>query len=246
VSISNAEVIAKLKKRDVQTKPFYPAECADFYEEMLKKYDHIFSFHLSQHISGNYKSAVSALGFLTDESAERITVLDMGCVSCSLGLVVKKGVELIREDPDPATIAQRLEPYIENTYMGFTVENLTWLRKGGRVGRFAAAMGGMLNVKPIIQLQEGKLVATEKQRGKKAALKRLVELTSEHCRALGGESDIWVAYADNLEEAVIVRESLAAAVDSSSDAIKMVEVGATIAVHTGPGSLLIAVSPKLA
>ena len=245
VSISNNEVIKKMqKKKDVYTKPFYPFECADCYEKLLGSYDKLVSFHLSTELSGCYKSAVSGRRLLFREDADRIKVLDLGSVSVSLGLVVRKAVEMLKEDGDFATIEKRLEPYRKNTFMGFTVENLKWLKKGGRVSAFAAFVGGMLDIKPIINLDHAKLVPIEKHRGKKPALKRLVTMAAEKCRQFKGNCDIWLAYAGNLDEALITREKLAAQTGKKPEDMQMAEVGATISVHAGPGSVCIAMTPN--
>jgi len=79
VSISNNDVIENmLKNKDVSTKPFYPFECADYYDRLLGKYDKIVSFHLSTELSGCYKSAVNAHKLLFSDDAERIKILDLG------------------------------------------------------------------------------------------------------------------------------------------------------------------------
>lgn len=245
ISIDNKTVLDCLKqKRDVHTKPFYPVECSDYFENLLSQYDHIVSFHLSNHLSGNYRSACAALDLMFKEDAQRITVLDLGSVSVSLGLIVKQAVRLMAENDDVATLYDRLRPYIDNTFMGFTVDNLTWLKKGGRVGAFAAFVGSMFDIKPIIHLEAAKLIPTEKHRGKKPALKRLVTMAADRYRGLRGRCEIWLAYADNLNEVMVTREKLAATLDRDVESIKMAEVGATIAVHTGPGSVCIAMSPS--
>lgn len=245
VSISNTEVIKKLQgKKDVSTKPFYPFECADFYEKLLGKYDKIVSFHLSTELSGCYKSAVNARNLLFSDDAERVKILDLGSVSVSLGLVVKKAVELLRQDGDFTTIEKRIEPYKNNTFMGFTVDNLKWLKKGGRVSAFSAFVGGMLDIKPIINLDNAKLVPIERHRGKKPALKRLVTMAEEKNRQYKGNCSIWLAYAGNKEEALITRDKLAARTGRKAEEMQMAEVGATISVHTGPGSVCIAMTPN--
>ena len=244
VSISNTDVSKKMQKnKDVYTKPFYPFECADYYEKLLGKYDKVVSFHLSTELSGCYKSAVSARDLLFRDDAQRIKILDLGGVSVSLGLVVQKAVEMLRQDGNLATIENRLEPYKKNTFMGFTVDNLKWLKKGGRVSAFAAFVGGMLDIKPIINLDQAKLIPVEKHRGKKPALKRLVTMAAEKYRQLKGNCDIWLAYAGNLDEALITREKLGVATGRKPEEMQMAEVGATISVHTGPGSVCIAMTP---
>ena len=245
VSISNTEVIKKMKKnKSVMTKPFYPFECADFYEKLLGSYDKIVSFHLSTELSGCYKSALNARELMFSEDAARIKILDLGSVSASLGLVVKKAVGMLRKDGDLSTIERRLAPYKRHAFMGFTVDNLKWLKKGGRVSAFSAFVGSMLDIKPIINLDNAKLVPIAKHRGKKPALKRLVTMAEEKYRQLKGNCSIWLAYAGNIEETQITRDKLAARIGRDPKEMPMVEVGATISVHTGPGSVAIAMAPN--
>jgi len=245
-SISNREVVEALrKKRDVFTKPFYPYECADVFEKLLEKYDRVVSFHLSTELSGNYNSAVAALNLMFEDEAQRIKVMDLRGVSVSLGLVVKKAVELLREDDNVETLDARLQPYLRDLFMGFTVQDLDWLKKGGRVSAFAAFVGGMLDIKPIIRLENAKLIPKDRMRGKKPALKRLVDMAASQYRKLDGNCDIWVAYNDNLDEAMVTRERLADRLARRPDDIYLAEVGATISVHTGPGAVCIAMSPRV-
>ena len=245
-TISNQEVVAALKqRRDVYTKPFYPHECADIFEELLDRYDQVVSFHLSTEISGNYNSAVAALNLMFEDEARRIKVMDLHGVSISMGLVVKKAVELLQEDDDIDTLDARLQPYLRELFMGFTVEDLDWLKKGGRVSAFAAFVGSMLDIKPIIRLENARLIPKDRMRGKKPALKRLVDMAESQYRRLDGNCDIWVAYNDNLEEAMVTRDHLAARLAWQAGDIHLAEVGATIAVHTGPGSMCIAMTPRV-
>lgn len=244
VSIDNAGVIAALKKkRDVYTRPFLPGECAALYDSLLETYERIVSFHLSTHLSGCYQSAVSALNLMFEEDADRISVLDTGSVSATLGLAVMKSVERLRAPGAVPSLQQCLAPYRDGAFMIFTVEDLQWLKRGGRVSAFAAFVGGMLNIKPIITLEDARLVPREKHRGKKHALKRMVELAEENFRRMQGNCHLWIAYAGNLSEVMLTREKLAARIDRSVEEIKLVEIGATIAVHAGPGSVAISMVP---
>ena len=245
-NITNREVVEALKqRRDVYTKPFYPHECADIFEALLDRYDRVVSFHLSTELSGNYKSALAALNLMFEDEARRIKVMDLRGVSISMGLVVKKAVELLHEDDCLDTLDVRLQPYLQELFMGFMVDDLSWLKKGGRVSAFAAFVGGMLDIKPIIRLENARLIPKDRMRGKKPALKRLVEMAESEYRRLDGNCDIWVAYNDNLEEAMVTRDHLAARVARQAKDIYMAEVGATIAVHTGPGSMCIAMTPQV-
>jgi DegV family protein with EDD domain len=245
-TISNREVVEALKqRRDVYTKPFYPHECADVFEDLLERYDRVVSFHLSTELSGNYNSAIAALNLMFEDEARRIKVMDLRGVSISMGLVVKKAVELLRGDDNLDTLDARLQPYLQELFMGFTVEDLDWLKKGGRVSAFAAFVGGMLDIKPIIRLENARLIPKDRMRGKKPALKRLVDMAESQYRRLDGNCDIWVAYNDNLEEAMVTRDRLAERLAQQAKNIYLAEVGATISVHTGPGSVCIAMTPKV-
>lgn len=245
IGIDNQGVIERLKKhREVYTKPFFPVECADFFENLLEQYDHVVSFHLSTHLSGNFQSATNSLNLMAEEDAERVTILDLGSVSISLAMLVKKAVEIMREDNDPSTLAARMAPYRENAFMGFTVENLIWLKKGGRVSAFSAFVGRMLDIKPIINLQGARLVPTERHRGKKPALKRLVEMAEAQNERFNGNCDVWLAHADCLDEVAFTREKLSVRIGKAPQDINMVEIGATISVHAGPGSICVAMLPN--
>jgi DegV family protein with EDD domain len=246
VGIDNTEVIQHLKQnRTVFTTPFYPHECADLFEKLLAQYEQMVLFDLSTHLSGCYKSALTALRLLPPALEKRITVIDLQTVSVSLGLAVQAAVLLLRAGCRPDMLAERMAPFIKYDFLAFTVQKLKWLRKGGRVSALAAFVGGMLDVKPIIQLKDARLIPIERQRGKKAARQRLLDMASRHCRRLKGRADIWIAYADNLPEALRFREKLALMTDRPADSIRMVEIGATISVHTGPGAIGVAVAPRL-
>ncbi|MFW6283793.1 MAG: DegV family protein [Desulfosalsimonas sp.] len=244
-TISNAEVLKNLrKKKEVYTTPFYPFECTQLYDRLLQKYDEVVSFHLSKHISGNYKSACAARQFMGEKDAARVHILDLENVAVSLALVVKKAAELLRNGTPPAALEKKLEPYKKNAFLSFTVDNLVWLKKGGRVNAFDAFVGNMLDFKPIIELREGRLVPVDRHRGKKPALKRLVSMTEEAFKKFSGKCEILMGYAGNLEEVMITREKLAAAIGKPADSIAMAEAGATISVHTGPGSAFVSLLPR--
>jgi DegV family protein with EDD domain len=188
---------------------------------------------------------MAALNLMFEDEARRIKVMDLGGVSVSLGLAVKKAVELLQEDRDLDTLDDRLHPYLSGLFMAFTVQNLFWLKKGGRVSSFAAFVGGMLDIKPIIRLEDAKLIPKDRMRGKKPALRRLLDMAENQYRQLDGNCDIWVAYADNLKEALVTRDRLADRLEHRAEDILMAEVGATISVHTGPGAVCIAMSPRV-
>ncbi|MBW1644116.1 MAG: DegV family protein [Deltaproteobacteria bacterium] len=245
INITNNDVIEHMKTgSDVHTTPFFPSECADFYEELLTRYDKIVSFHLSTHLSDNFRSAKSSLNLLYDNDAERVHIIDLESVSISQGMIVKKAIDLIKGNCELSALENLLKPYMKSTRMWFTVDDLAWLKKGGRVSSFSAFVGGMLDIKPIIGLEGAKLVPMEKHRGKKLAIKRIVEMAEAANKKFRGDCDFCVAYSDNIEEVMITREKLAERTGRRVEDIDVVQVGATISVHTGPGSVALAMLPN--
>lgn len=245
VNISNKEVVAYLKQnREVHTTPYFPSECADIFEKLLLKYDRIVSFHISTELSGNYQSAINSLNLLFADEAEKIKVIDTHNVCIGQGLLVKKAVDSLQKGLSP----QELEPFLtsfQNTsFLCFTVDNLIWLKKGGRVSSFSAFVGSMLNIKPIIELEDAKLVPKEKHMGRSSAIDRMIQMTTDYYTECNRDCDIWVAHVDDIEGALSVVARLSRRLELKPEHFRVVDIGATIAVHSGPGSVCIAALKK--
>ena len=245
VTIHNKDVVAHLKRfRKVHTSPYFPSECADFYEKLLFKYEKLISFHVSTELSGNYQSALNSINLLMEEDASRITVIDSGNVSIGQGLFVKRAVEYLSSDPDVNGLEKSLDLLKKYSFFCFTVDNLIWLKQGGRVSAFSAFVGSMLNIKPIISLKGARLIPVEKHRGRQSSIKRLIQMASEKYKHYRGKCDIWVAHVDALDDAIFLSEELSVKMGLDLGEIEIVDIGATIAVHAGPGGLCIAMMPK--
>ena len=238
VTISNQDVVECLNEdRDVKTAPPFPGEYSDFYEKMAGKYDRILSFHVSSDLSDCYKSANNSMRILSDKAAEKITLIDTRNVSVGQALIIKKAVEMKKKYNAPDFMKKHLEPFIKNSMLLFTVENLYWLKRAGKLNIFSSLMGNFLNVKPVIGLKNGKLVPMGKHKGREPAVEEMVKLALEEYVKFGLRQDIWIAHADALEEAVRMQETMIGISSDMSSNIRVIEIGPTIAAHTGPGCL---------
>ena len=238
VTISNQDVVECLNEdRDVKTAPPFPSEYSDFYEKMAGKYERILSFHVSSDLSDCYKSAKNSMKILFDKTAEKITLIDTKNVSVGQALIIKKAVELKKKYNSPDSIKKHLEPFIRNSMLLFTVENLYWLKRAGKLNIFSSLMGNFLNVKPVIGLKSGKLVPLGKHKGREPAIEEMIRMAREAYEKLGLRQDIWIAHADATEDAVRVQETLMGISADMGSNIKVLEIGPTIAAHTGPGCL---------
>lgn len=238
VTISNQDVVECLNEdRDVKTAPPFPSEYSDFYEKMAGKYDRILSFHVSSDLSDCYKSANNSMKILSDKAAEKITLIDTRNVSVGQALIIKKAVEMKKKYNSPDSMKKYLEPLINNSMLLFTVENLYWLKRAGKLNIFSSLMGNFLNVKPVIGLKSGKLVPMGKHKGREPALEEMIKLAREKYEEFGLHQDIWIAHADALEEAVGIQETLMEISEDIRSNIRVLEIGPTIAAHTGPGCI---------
>ena len=238
VTISNQDVVECLNEdRDVKTAPPFPSEYSDFYEKMAGKYDRILSFHVSSDLSDCYKSANNSMRILSDKAAEKITLIDTRNVSVGQALIIKKAVEMKKKYNSPDSMKKYLEPFIKNSMLLFTVENLYWLKRAGKLNIFSSLMGSLLNVKPVIGLKSGKLVPMGKHKGREPALEGMIKLAREEYEKFGLRQDIWIAHADALEEAVGIQETLMEISEDMRSNVRVMEIGPTIAAHTGPGCL---------
>lgn len=116
----------------------------------------------------------------------------------------------------------------------FTVDDLEYLLRGGRVSRAAAMIGGILNIKPVLDVEDGKLVPREKVRGRKKSLKRIVEIAEERGVDLK-EQIIGISHGDDIEAAEMVKAMLEEKFGCNKFIINM--VGCVIGAHSGPGTL---------
>ena len=119
----------------------------------------------------------------------------------------------------------------------FTVENLYWLKRAGKLNIFSSLLGNFLNVKPVIGLKSGKLVPLGKHKGRESALEEMIKLALEGYVKFGLRQDIWIAHADALEDAVRIQDVLMGISADMRSNIRVIEIGPTIAAHTGPGCL---------
>ena len=131
---------------------------------------------VSSIISATYNSALNARELLPDKD---ITVIDSQSVSMGQGYMVIAAARAVREGYDKESAISAALAFSERSKLFACLATLKYLAMSGRVGHLAAGMAGLLNIKPILTIQEGKLDILEKVRTKNKAWSRLIELTKE-------------------------------------------------------------------
>lgn len=190
----------------------------------------------SSGLSTTYQSAVIAADELQEKyPQQKIRVIDSLCASLGQGLLVWYACKNRDAGMDLDQLAQWVEDNRPNLAMWFTVDDLMYLKRGGRVSAATALVGTMLNIKPVLHVDdEGHLISREKVRGRKAAIQTLAKKLGE--LGIPGENDtVFICHGDCLEDAQLLESIL-----MEKYGVKEVFIGYTGAVigsHSGPGTL---------
>lgn len=215
-----------------------PEEARLLFEPYLKEGKDILHIAFSSGLSGTYNSCRIAVEELREEYPDRIiTIIDSLAASLGQGLLVYLTQKLKEEGADMQTAAEWAENHRKNIVHLFTVDDLNHLYRGGRVSKTTAVLGGMLNIKPILHVDdEGKLIPIGKVRGRKKSILELASLMDEK---LGSHKDtcdtIFISHGDCLEDAKILAEKIKAQYQINTEIINY--VGSVIGAHSGPGTL---------
>lgn len=189
----------------------------------------------SSGLSGTCQSAVLARTEIMEDYPDfQLEIVDTKCASLGFGLVVLKAAELAREGRSLEEVTEAVRTHAEHMEHIFTVDNLEYLQRGGRVSRTAALVGGLLNIKPVLHMEDGKLVPLEKMRGRRKVLDRMVAIMEERGRNVK-EQLIGISHGDDLETAETLQGMIRERFGCERFVIS--QIGGAIGAHAGPGTL---------
>ncbi|AWC32849.1 DegV family protein [Bacillus cytotoxicus] len=191
----------------------------------------------SSELSGTYQSSL----LVKEEVQETypdfdLDIVDTKCASLGQGLVVLEAAKMAKEGASKEEILKRVAFFITHIEHIFTVGDLQYLVRGGRLSKVAGFIGGLLNIKPILNVEEGKLVPLEKIRGKKKMLSRMVDIMEERGKNLQKQT-IAIIHGDELETAEVLKTLIKERFGCEVFVVNT--IGAAIGAHTGPGVLAI-------
>lgn len=208
----------------------------EYFEPILKEKDLLFVAFSSQ-LSCTIQAIYAAREELLKQYPERkFIVVDTLSISAPMTLLVLKAHEMYRAGQPIEAVAQWLEDNKMRAQAWFTVEDLKYLKRGGRISSTAAALGTMLDLKPVItESREGKIVSTDKIRGRKKALNFIIDKAVEN--ADPAESPLLIVHADAPADAERIRDLLTAKLPGAE--IMIENIGPVIGAHCGPGTVAI-------
>ncbi|WAA13052.1 DegV family protein [Fervidibacillus halotolerans] len=191
----------------------------------------------SSQLSGTYQLACMIRDQVLEEYPDfDLTIIDSKCASLGYGLVVMKVAELIEAGLPKDVIIEEAQWYSRHMEHLFTVDNLEYLYRGGRVSKATAFVGGLLNIKPLLNVEDGKLVPLEKHRGRKKLFNRIIELMKERGDDLQNQT-IAISHGDDEQSALELKELVEEKLGCKNFYINM--IGSAIGSHSGPGTLAI-------
>ena len=205
------------------------------FEDFLKDGKDVLYLGFSSGLSTTYNSARIAAAQLMEKYPERkIVAIDTLCASAGGGLLVKMAVD---KKAEGATIEENAE-YIESKKLNvchwFTVDDLVYLKRGGRVSATTAFVGNMLGIKPVMHVDnEGHLVNVSKVRGRKTSVAALADKYGD--LHLEGDYEVFISHGDCIDDAKKLAEIIETKYGKKTSIIT--DVGAVIGAHSGPGTL---------
>lgn len=215
-----------------------PESARALFEPYLKDGRDILHIAFSSGLSGTFNSCrIAAEELLQEYPDRRILVLDSLSASLGQGLLVYLAQRRKEEGCDMDSVAEWVETHKKNIVHLFTVDDLNHLYRGGRVSKTTAVLGGMLNIKPILHVDDkGKLIPIGKVRGRKKSLLELSELMDRKIGSYGPFCDtIFISHGDCREEAEFLAKKIKEKYQITTELIN--DVGAVIGAHSGPGTM---------
>ena len=191
----------------------------------------------SSKLSGTYQSSVVIKNNIEKEYNDLdLSIIDSQCASLGYGLLVFKAAKMAQEGASKDEILKVIEHNKDHMEHIFTVDNLEYLRRGGRISRTAAFVGGLLNIKPILDVEDGELVPLEEKRGRKKVLDRMLELMEER-GANFHDQIIGISHGDDPEGAKKLKRMIQNKFKPQGYLVNI--IGSAIGAHSGPGTLAV-------
>ena len=247
-NITSEEFYRKLSSGEpVTTSQPSPADVMKMWDQLLKEHDEVVHVPMS---SGLSNSCQTALLLAQEEYFKgRVHVVDNHRISVTQAQSVLDAVELTRQGFTGAQIKEILETEAMDATIYIAVDTLEYLKKGGRITAAAAAIGTVLNLKPVLTIQGDKLDAYSKVRGKKQAKRVMLKAMKEDFDsrfaeyAKRGEMCLEMAYTGNQEEAEEFKKEVQEMFPDYE--IQMDPLSLSVACHIGYGALAVACSKKV-
>lgn len=210
----------------------------NLYSHLASHYDSVIAIHLSDKLSGTFFSSQKAASKIASEFGKPITVLNSRNLSGSLGLIVLRAAQAIESGFSHNEIVSLTEQWIKNTRIFVSVRTLKYMVRGGRVSAVKGLIAKILNINPIVSLDEtGKAVVFDKTFSQKANMEKVMS----HIRKISDDKKIWnyiVLHANNTKAADWFSERMEHL--TKKKPVSVVNISPVIGANAGPGAASVA------
>ncbi|WP_017470573.1 DegV family protein [Amphibacillus jilinensis] len=218
-----------------KTSQVSPEDFRAAFTKYAKKNQPCLYLAFSSELSGTYQSATIAAKDVQEDYPEwQLQIIDTKCASFGYGLVVLRAAELAKQQRSLEEITASSKYYADHMEHIFTVDDLEYLYRGGRVSKSAAFVGTLLKIKPLLHMEDGKLIPLEKIRGSKKVFQRMLAIMEERGTDFSNQT-IGISHGDAIETAEHLAEMIKARFTVKEIKIRM--VGSSIGAHSGPGTI---------
>lgn len=229
---------AKMKSGEVATTGCpLPERFTEFFEPLLKEGNDIIYVAISSALTATYQNAELAAAVLTKRYPQRkIFVVDSLCASLGQTLLIKLLSDMRKNGASVEEAYENAMRLRHDVCHEFTVETLTYLKRGGRVSAQTALIGNVLNIKPVMRMDEyGRLIAVGKRLGRKLSIKAIIDCYARKAENKS-EQTVIVGHSASEAEAEKIKEKILAI---GAKEVIVADIGCTIGAHSGPGTLAI-------
>lgn len=209
----------------------------NYFEKFAQTGDDYIYLSFSSNLSGTYQSSVLAYETIKEQFPEfKMTIIDTKCVSLGLGVIVVEAAIMIENDASHDEVISHVKRAMGQMKHVFSVDDLDYLLRGGRVSKSQAMLGNILNIKPILHVVDGFLVPFDKAKGKKKLLAKLYEYISANGKGLDNQL-VGIAHTLNEEEAAEVKKHFETVYGTKNFIVNT--LGCAVGAHCGPGMITI-------
>ncbi|MCM3216026.1 DegV family protein [Niallia taxi] len=235
-TINPSAVYEAIRRGEVpKTSQVSPSLFKDVFTEMAQNGESGIYVAFSSQLSGTYQTAQMIYEQVQEEYPEfQLSIIDSKCASLGAGLAVQECVKQRQLGKGLEEAVKQARFVCEHMEHLFTVEDLEYLAKGGRVSKASAFVGGLLQIKPLLHVEDGKLVPLEKIRGKKKLLRRMLDVMEERGVSLDTQT-IAISHADDLATATELKEAIMERFHPID--VYISSIGAAVGSHTGAGTI---------
>lgn len=233
IELSSSDFFEKLEKSDKlpTTSQVSPGAFVEAFSEILLEGDQVLGIFLASEFSGTYDSARIAKDMI---GSDNIRIIDSRSVCLGTFSLILEAIRLVNERKTIDQVVAELEEAKDKIVAIAALDTLKYLEKGGRLSKGQAVVGSILNIKPVIEIKEGKLAVIEKIRGKNKTIKWFDEWIEKNNYDLSDKT-VLLFHGRSYDQLKALRETI-----EEKYKIKEIieqEVGSVIGTHTGPGVL---------